>query len=78
MLIRGRVENGVIVVDSGATLPQGLEVTVIAELVATDSQLERPKTGNSVLDIPTFSFGEILRPLSSDDDLLGEMLEGRF
>lgn len=31
----------------------------------------------SVLDIPPVSVGEVLRPLSSDDDLLGEMLEER-
>lgn len=29
----------------------------------------------SVLDIPSVSVGRILVPLSSDDDLLGEMLE---
>lgn len=34
-----------------------------------------PKRMN-VLDIPTFSVGEILKPLGPDDDLLGEMLEG--
>lgn len=33
--------------------------------------------GHSVLDIPPVSVGEILRPFSSDDDLLDEMLEGR-
>ncbi len=31
----------------------------------------------SVLDIATVSVGSVLRPLTSDDDLLGEMLEGR-
>ena len=29
-----------------------------------------------VRDIPTYSVGEVLKPLSPDDDLLGEMLEG--
>jgi len=33
--------------------------------------------GHSVLDIPPIHVGRILRPLSADDDLLGEMLEGR-
>ncbi len=33
--------------------------------------------GHSVLDIPTARLGRVLRPLSPDDDLLGEMLEGR-
>ena len=32
---------------------------------------------HSVLDIEPLSIGEILRPLGPDDDLLGEMLEGR-
>ncbi len=33
--------------------------------------------GHSVLDIPPVHLGGILRPLSPDDDLLGEMLEDR-
>jgi len=32
---------------------------------------------HSILDIPPVSVGAVLRPLTSDDDLLGEMLEGR-
>ena len=32
---------------------------------------------HSILDIPPVSVGEVLRPLAADDDLLGEMLEGR-
>jgi hypothetical protein len=32
---------------------------------------------HSVLDIPPVSLGKVIRPLQSDDDLLGEMLEGR-
>jgi len=40
--------------------------------------VERAKQpSRSVLDIPSVSVGEVLRPLSSEDDLLGEMLEGR-
>jgi hypothetical protein len=31
----------------------------------------------SVLDIAPVSVGAIIRPLESDDDVLGEMLEGR-
>ena len=33
--------------------------------------------GHSVLDIPAAHVGRVLRPPSADDDLLGEMLEGR-
>ena len=35
-------------------------------------------TGHSVLDIAPAHVGRVLRPLSADDDLLGEMLEGRL
>ena len=35
------------------------------------------RAGRNVLDIAPVSLGEVLRPLSSDDDLLDEMLEGR-
>ena len=34
-------------------------------------------SSHSVLDIEPVSVGAILQPLGQDDDLLGEMLEGR-
>lgn len=34
----------------------------------------RQSRGHSVLDVPTGSVGQILRPLEADDDLLDEML----
>jgi len=34
-------------------------------------------SAHSVLDIPPVSLGRVIRPLSPDDDLLGEMLEER-
>lgn len=37
----------------------------------------RPVQDHSVLDIEPVHLGRVLHPLSSDDDLLGEMLEGR-
>lgn len=40
-------------------------------------ETETTRGTHSVLDIPPVSVGRILRPLSSDDDLLDEMLEGR-
>src|SRR5204863_6138367 len=71
MIARGRVQNGVIVLDDGVRLPEGQEVTVLARgTVAATS-------GHSVLDIPVVSLGKVLRPLDGDDDLLGEMLEDR-
>lgn len=34
-----------------------------------------PLKRQSVLDIPSVNLGKILRPLTEEDDLLGEMLE---
>jgi hypothetical protein len=53
-----------------------------AELVREAMELYReqkiaPKH-RRLSDMPTVSVGEILKPLGPDDDLLGEMLEGRF
>ena len=40
---------------------------------------EQGKPRKSLRDIPTVDVGTILRPLTSDDDILGEMLdEKRF
>lgn len=73
MVARGRVRNGVVVLDDRVRLPEGQEVTVLAPGVQpTDAQ-----RSHSILDIPTISVGAVVRPLTSDDDLLGEMLEGR-
>ena len=45
-------------------------------------QSQRRKTwassGHSVLDIPAVSVGRMLRLFPADDDLLGEMLDGRL
>jgi len=43
------------------------------------TELARPDAPrpHSILDIPPVSVGAVLRPLSSDDDVLDEMLEGR-
>lgn len=32
---------------------------------------------HSIMEIPPVRLGAVLRPLTSDDELLGEMLEGR-
>jgi hypothetical protein len=69
MVIRGHVQNGVVVLDDGVKIPEGQEVTV--SIVAKQGK-------HSVLDIPPVSVGAVLRPLTSDDDLLGEMLEDRL
>jgi len=70
MVVRGRVEGGVVVLADGVCLPEGQDVVVLAP-----DQAE-PGT-HSILDIPTLSLGELLHPFSAEDDLLGELLEGR-
>ncbi len=71
MVVGGRVLKGVVVLDDGVRLPEGQEVTVLAHDTAPAA------TPHSLLDVPPVSLGPILRPLASEDDLLGEMLEGR-
>ena len=77
MVAHGRVQNGVVVLDDGVRLPEGQEVTVLAHATAPPAPRIEGSHLGSVLDIPTVSVGSVLRPLTSDDDLLGEMLEGR-
>jgi hypothetical protein len=77
MVVHGRVLNGVVVLDNGVRLPEGQEVTVLAsgpEPAGPGMEGSRP---HSILDIPPVHMGALLRPLMADDDLLGEMLEGR-
>jgi hypothetical protein len=42
---------------------------------AKGREFSRGTGSHSILDIPTVSLGGMLRPLTSDDDLLGEMLD---
>jgi hypothetical protein len=70
MVARGHVQNGVAVLDNGIRLPEGQEVSVLVPLAANG------KT-HSVLSIPAVSGVAVLRPLTSEDDLLAEMLEAR-
>jgi hypothetical protein len=72
MVARGRVQNGVVVLDGGVRLPEGLEVTVLGRETAPPGP-----SSHSVLDIPAVSLGAVLRAPTAEDDLLGEMLEGR-
>ena len=75
MVARGRVQNGVVVLDESVRLPEGLEVTVVAPDQSVS--LSRGEAAHSVLDIPPVSLGKMLRPLTRDDELFDEMLEGR-
>ena len=77
MIARGRVQNGVVVLDNGVRLPEGQEVTVLAHSAAPPSSGMEGSRTHTLLDIATVSLGSVRRPLTSDDDLLGEMLEGR-
>ncbi len=77
MIAGGRVQNGVVVLDDGVRLPEGQEVTVLGRETAPAALLSQGSQPHSVLDVPPVSLGLALRPLSADDDRLGEMLEGR-
>jgi hypothetical protein len=77
MLARGRVQNGVIVLDNGVRLPEGQEVTVLAPGAVPDGAPLEGSRPHSVLDIAPASLGPLRHPLTADNDLLGEMLEHR-
>ena len=77
MVVHGRVQNGVVVLDNGVRLPEGQEVTVLAHATVPPAPWMERSRLHTVLDIATVGLGSVLRPLTSDDDLLGEMLEGR-
>ena len=76
MVARGRVRNGVVVLDGGVSLPEGLEVTVVTP--DKPASLKPGQGSHSVLDVPTFRVGAILRPFTRDDELLEETLEHRL
>jgi len=77
MVAHGRVKNGVVILDGGVRLPEGQYVAVQAIAAPPGGPATDFAQPHSILDIPPVSVGAVLRPLTSDDDLLGEMLEGR-
>ena len=77
MTARGRVQNGVVVLDDGVRLPEGQEVTVLGHGTAPVGPSLQGSPPHSVLEIPAVSLGPVLWALTADDDLLGEMLDGR-
>jgi hypothetical protein len=77
MIARGRVHEGVVLLEDGVRLPEGQEVTVLAPDKELDGVPSEGTPRHGILDIPPVSLGQVLRPLTGDDDLLGEMLEGR-
>jgi hypothetical protein len=70
MVARGRVQHGVVVLTDGVRLPEGQEVTVLAPSPAGSP-------GHSILAIPPVSLGSVVHSSTNEEDLLGEMLEGR-
>ena len=72
MVARGRVQNGVVLLDNGVRLPEGQEVMVLAPAAVPHDA--RP---HGILDIAPVSVGAVMRPVTADDDLLGDMLDGR-
>ena len=77
MVARGRVQNGVVVLDAGVRLPEGQEVTVLVRGASSATPPIKGSPRHSLLDVPAVSLGPVLRTLTAGDDLLGEMLEGR-
>ncbi len=77
MVGRGRVQNGVVVLEEGVPFPEGLEVIVLGTPPFPTAPSLSGAPAHSVLDVPIVSLGSVLRPLTVDDDLLGEMLDGR-
>lgn len=68
-VVQAIYENGVLKLEQPLPLKEQEQVQVTVE------SLYRGK--HSLLDIRPVNLGEVLKPLTSDDDLLGEMLEGR-
>jgi len=75
MVARGRVQNGVVVLEDGLKLPEGQEVTVLAPAKAPTTPLGQLRPPYSLLDIAPVSLGSIKQPLTAGADLLGEMLD---
>ena len=77
MVAQGRVQNGVVVLDDGVRLAEGLEVTVLASGAAPTTPPIHGSAPHSLLDIQPVSLGSVLHTPIDGDDLLGEMLAGR-
>jgi predicted DNA-binding antitoxin AbrB/MazE fold protein len=64
--VEATYENGVLKLEQSLPLNDREKVRVTSERLGCG--------GHSVLDIRPISLGQVLRPLSEDDDVLGEML----
>ena len=63
--------------ENSTHLPEGQEVTVLAHATVPHAPPIEGSQSHGVLDIATVSLGSVIGPLTPDDDLSGEMLEGR-
>ncbi len=68
-VVEATYENGVLKLEHPLPLQEHEKVRVTVESLTTQR--------HSVMDIEPVSLGQIYHGWSSDDDLLGEMLEGR-
>ena len=73
MVARGRVQDGVVVLDNGVPLPEGQEVTVVAHATVPPAPQMEGMRSHSLRDIATVRLGSVPCPLNSDNDLLGEI-----
>ena len=76
MIVHGRVQNGVVVLDGCFRFPEGQEVIVVGPGTPAPA-VGQASSPHSILDIPPVSLGSVLNAPTGDDDLLGEMLDGR-
>lgn len=68
-VVEATYENGILKPDRPLPLTEREKVRVTVERMAPGP--------HSVLDIPPVSLGSVMAPARTDEDLLGEMLEGR-
>lgn len=68
-VVEATYENGVLRLAQPLPLQDQERVRVTVESLCTGD--------HSILDIRAVSLGQVLYPAASDQDLLGEMLEGR-
>ena len=68
-VVEATYENGVLKLEQPLPFKDQEKVRVTVESLTTQ--------GHSIIDIEPVSLGQVHRALSADDDLLGEMLEGR-
>ena len=66
-----------IAVDALSTPQKQQLIQFLLERLNKPAPTQRQLPAHSVLDIPPVPLGRILRPLTADDDILGEMLAGR-